>query len=227
MTSFTVAIVVGFLAGFLGAIPPGPINVTVIRKSSLGDVKGALRVALGGALIDTLICGLIGLGFGWLLAVVMTKSAVKVVLALFLIGYGLKILLADRKREAANGTNGVTGDHGSSAIPEAAPRKAGFNLPFLVGILQGAANPALFVNWTLLTGFLVGHRLLSTGPGPAAGFALGIGVGVFSWFVALAKLVEHLRNHPAGEWIRKSTTVAGVLLVAFGLFFGFKTVLGF
>ena len=224
MTSFTVAIVVGLLAGFLGAIPPGPINVTVIRKSSQGDVKGGLKVALGGALIDTLICGLIGLGFGWLLAVVMTKTAVKMVLALFLVGYGLKILLVDRKREEENGASGADG---GPSLPEAHARKAGFNLPFLVGILQGAANPALFVNWTLLTGFLVGHRLLSTGPGPAAGFALGIGLGVFSWFLVLAKLVERLRNHPAGEWIRKSTTVAGVLLVAFGLFFSLKTVIGF
>lgn len=224
MTTFTVAIVVGFLAGFFGAIPPGPINVTVIRKASQGRMRDALRVALGGALIDTLICALIGLGFGWLLVLVMTKTSVKMVLALFLIAYGVKILAVDRKREAANGANGG-GDGGSG--PEGAPRKAGFNLPFLVGVLQGAANPALFVNWTLLTGFLVGHRLLATGPAPAAGFALGIGLGVLSWFVLLGELVERLRNHPAGEWIRKSTTVAGVLLVLFGLFFSVKTLAGF
>ena len=140
MTSFTVAIVVGFLAGFFGAIPPGPINVTVIRKASQGLMRDALRVALGGALIDTLICALIGLGFGWLLAVVMTKASVKMLLALFLIGYGVKLLAVDRRREAANGTNGGNGSGG----PETAPRKAGFNLPFLIGVLQGAANPALF-----------------------------------------------------------------------------------
>ena len=225
MTTFTIAIVVGFLAGFFGAIPPGPINVTVIRKSSRGEVKDALRVALGGALIDTLICGLIGLGFGWLLAVVMTRTAVKLALALLLVAYGTKILVVDRRREETGGTrNGLANGAG---VPGEASRKAGWNVPFFVGALQGAANPALIVNWTLLTGFLVGHRLLSTGPGPAAGFALGIGVGVFAWFVVLAELVVRLRNHPAGEWIRKSTTVAGALLVAFGLFFSLKTVVGF
>ncbi len=226
MTTFTIALVVGLLAGFFGAIPPGPINVTVIRKSSQGKLRDALRVALGGALIDTLICGLIGLGFGWLLDKVMTIRWVKGILALFLVGYGLKILLVDRKREAVD-ENGAA--NGSGQVPplSANGRKPGFHLPFLVGALQGAANPALFVNWTLLTGFLVGHRLLPTGPGPATGFALGIGVGVFAWFLALAKLVEHLRNHPAGDWIRKSTTVAGLLLVAFGLFFTLKTVIGF
>lgn len=226
MTTFTMALVVGLLAGFLGAIPPGPINVTVIRKSSQGQVRDALRVALGGALIDTLICGLIGLGFGWLLETAMTSRWVKGILALFLVGYGVKILVVDRKREAVDG-NGAA--NGSGLVPPLGVngRKAGFNLPFLVGILQGAANPALFVNWTLLTGFLVGHGLLTTGPGPAAGFALGIGVGVFAWFLVLAELVERLTNHPAGDWVRKSTTVAGILLVAFGLFFTLKTVVGF
>ena len=226
MTTFTIALVVGLCAGFLGAIPPGPINVTVIRKSSQGKVRDALRVALGGALIDTLICGLIGLGFGWLLDEVMTVRWVKGILALFLVGYGLKILLVDRRREAAD-ENGAANGSGIPLPPGANERKAGFNLPFLVGALQGAANPALFVNWTLLTGFLVGHGLLMTGPGPAAGFALGIGVGVFTWFLVLAELVERLRSHPAGDWIRRSTTVAGLLLVAFGLFFVVKTVIGF
>ena len=226
MTTFTIALVVGFLAGFLGAIPPGPINVTVIRKSSRGEVKDALRVALGGALIDTLICGLIGLGFGWLLAVVMTRTAVKLVLALFLVAYGTKILLVDWKREVEG--NGGGAANGAAGASEPVSRKAGLNVPFLLGILQGAANPALIVNWTLLTGFLVGHRLLATGPGPAAGFAIGIGIGVFTWFLLLAELVDRLRNRPAGgEWVRKSTTVAGVLLVAFGLFFSLKTVIGF
>lgn len=225
MTTFTIALLVGLCAGFLGAIPPGPINVTVIRKSSQGKVRDALRVALGGALIDTMICGLIGLGFGWLLDEVMTVRWVKGILALFLVGYGLKILLVDRRREAAD-ENGASNGSGSPPLG-ANGRKAGFHLPFLVGALQGAANPALFVNWTLLTGFLVGHGLLMTGPGPAAGFALGIGVGVFAWFLVLAELVESLRSHPAGDWIRKSTTVAGVLLVGFGLFFTLKTIVGF
>jgi threonine/homoserine/homoserine lactone efflux protein len=226
MTTFTMALVVGFLAGFLGAIPPGPINVTVIRKSSHGYVKDALRVALGGALIDTLICGLIGLGFGWLLEKVMTGRWVKGILALFLVGYGLKILLVDRKREEVQENSEANGS-GRTPPLDVNGRKAGFNLPFLVGVLQGAANPALFVNWTLLTGFLVGHGLLSSGPGPAAGFALGIGFGVFTWFLVLAELVDRLRNRPGGNWIRNSTTAAGVLLVGFGLFFSLKTVIGF
>jgi ABC-type nickel/cobalt efflux system permease component RcnA len=80
------------------------------------------------------------------------------------------------------------------------------------------------VNWTLIISFLVGHRILPAGLLPAGVFAIGVGVGVFVWFLILTELVERLKSHPAGEWIQKSTFAAGVLLLAFGLYFSWRTV---
>ncbi|HEV8267058.1 MAG TPA: LysE family transporter, partial [Thermoanaerobaculia bacterium] len=88
-----------------------------------------------------------------------------------------------------------------------------------LGLLQGAANPAVFVNWTFAISFLVGHGLLKLTAPSAAGFAIGVGIGVFAWFALLTELIEDLKDHPIGYWLRKSTVVAGVLLVLFGLYF--------
>lgn len=202
MTEFPLSVILGLIAGFVGAIPPGPLNVTVIRKASTGDERGALRVALGGSLVDSLICGAVGLGFGWILERVVTNRWVRGTLALFLLAYGLKLLVFDRTREGGP--------------PAEAPRA---RLPFLTGLLQGAANPTVVVNWTLLIGFLIGHRLLHSTAASASGFALGVGAGVFLWFLLLIELVEKLRNHPAGEFLHRSTLVAGLLLFGFGVYF--------
>ena len=86
------------------------------------------------------------------------------------------------------------------------------------------SSSSLFLNWTLIITFLVGHRILPTGLLPAGVFAVGVGVGVFVWFVILTELVERLKSHPAGDWIRHSTFGAGVLLLAFGLYFPWRTV---
>ena len=99
--------------------------------------------------------------------------------------------------------------------------------PLLVGVLQGAANPALLVNWTLLISFLVGHRILPPGLLAAGVFAVGVGIGVFAWFAILVELVERLKRHPAGEWIHNSAFAAGVLLIGFGLYFSWRTVAEF
>ncbi|MBK9967262.1 MAG: LysE family transporter [Holophagales bacterium] len=216
MKELPVALLAGFAVGLFGAIPPGPVNFNVIRKASLNQTREALRVALGAALVDTVICGFVAMGFGWVLEKVVNNPWTRLALALFLLAGGVKILFFDRKRDAERG--------GSSAGLTAPPREvAGFRFPLLVGVLQGAANPALFVNWTLIISFLVGHRILPAGLLPAGVFAVGVGVGVFVWFLILTELVEKLKSHPAGEWIKQSTFAAGVLLLAFGLYFSWRT----
>ena len=210
------ALLAGFAVGLFGAIPPGPVNINVIRKASQDQTREALRVGLGAALVDTVICGFVAMGFGWVLERVVNNPWTRLGLALFLLAGGLKILVFDRRRDADREV--------TRARLTAPPREvSGFRFPFLVGVLQGAANPALFVNWTLIISFLVGHRILPTGLLPAGVFAVGVGVGVFVWFVILTELVERLRSHPAGEWIQQSTFAAGVLLLAFGLYFSWRT----
>jgi L-lysine exporter family protein LysE/ArgO len=217
MTSLPLTLLVGIATGFFGAIPPGPLNVTIIRKASANHVRAAFRIAFGGAFVDVLICGGIGLGFGWILEQVVTNPWVKGPLALFLVAYGGFIVIRDRVR------------------PERMSLQPGFDEPaaeghpgrfsFLVGFFQGAANPALFVNWTFVIGFFVGHRVIRATPGAAAAFALGVGLGVFAWFALLIEMLVRLKNHPVGAWLRRSTVLAGLLLVVFGLYFTVRTAL--
>jgi len=218
VAAFPLALVMGFLAGFLGAIPPGPLGVTCLRKSLQGQRRDAIRVAAGGASVDTFICALIGFGLGWILEKVVTNPWVKGTLALFLVGYGAKLLFVDARRDAERIGPGPS-RLGFIPAPASAPAAEGrLRLPVLTGLLQGAANPALFLNWTLFISFLVGHRLLVPTPAGAGGFALGVGLGVFSWFSVLIQLADRWRNR-AGAWVSRSTLAAGGLLVVFGLYF--------
>lgn len=224
MTTFPIALVVGIATGFFGAIPPGPLNITILRKVSKRRLREALRVAIGGATVDMLICGALGLGLGWVLERLLNDPWVRLVLAVFLLGYGFKVLVLDRRRDAAVAAAAealaaavAAGTAPVTQAPAGTDRPHGLHL--LVGFLQGAANPALVVNWTLVIGFLVSHRIVHGGAGPMAGFAIGVGTGVFLWFLVLIELVDRLRDHPAGAWIRGSHVVAGLLLIAFGFFF--------
>ena len=78
------------------------------------------------------------------------------------------------------------------------------------------------MNWTILISFLVGHRLLGTSAASALGFALGVGAGVFGWFTLLIEFEDRWKDK-AGAWVSRSTVVAGVLLVAFGVFFTWRS----
>lgn len=224
MENLPLTLLIGFLAGFFGAIPPGPLNVSILRKTLHGHRKDAFRVAFGGAAIDALICGTIGLGLGWALEQIVTNRWVRGFLALFLLAYGFKLLFWDLRREAEAERLAAAND-GETPAEAADGRRPTSRFPFLTGILQGAANPALVVNWTLLSGFLVGHRLLVLRPLSAGAFALGVGLGVFAWFGFVIELLS-LVSARAGVWVKRSTIAAGVLLVLFGAFFTVRSVEG-
>jgi hypothetical protein len=78
------------------------------------------------------------------------------------------------------------------------------------------------VNWTLFISFLIGHRLLDPSPAGAGGFAVGVGLGVFSWFALLIRAAHTLKER-AGVWVARSTVVAGAFLLATGLYFGWRS----
>ena len=137
-------------------------------------------------------------------------------LALFLVASGVKLLLD------ARGNSGEGDDTWAHVLPTPPPvnvRAGVAGLPFLIGFLQGAANPGPFVNWTLFISFLIGHRLLDPSPAGAGGFAVGVGLGVFSWFTLLIRTAHRLKDH-AGPWVARSTIVAGAFLLVTGLYFG-------
>ena len=127
------ALLAGFAVGLFGAIPPGPVNVNVIRKASRAETREALRVALGAALVDTVICGFVAMGFGWALEKVVSNTWTRLGLALFLLLGGLKILFLDRKRDAERAAR-----PGLTAPPK---EVSGFRFPLLVGVLQGGGEP--------------------------------------------------------------------------------------
>lgn len=215
------ALLTGLVTGFLGAIPPGPLNVTVINESCHARTRIAYRVALGGALVDFVICALLGFGAGWILEKVVSQPVVKGGLGLFVTAYGVTILVHHiRSRRAEKAV--LPDESLVTAIPEAAVK--GSRAPFLMGILQGAANPVLVMNWTFVLGFLFAHRLVLPERNSLLAFALGVGLGVFAWFAVIIETLRRLHDHPIGGFLRRSTIFAGILLIAFGCYFTWKTV---
>ena len=218
-SAFPLGLVCGFVGGFVGAIPPGPIGITCLRRSLRGERRQAYHVALGGASVDVLTCALIGFGVGWLLERVVASPWVRGPLALFLVASGVKLLLDAR-------TNSSEGDRTLARVLPTPLRVAVSSgvagLPFLTGFLQGAANPDPFVNWTLFISFLIGHRLLDPSPAGTSGFAVGVGLGVFSWFTLLIRTAHRLKDH-SGPWVARSTVAAGAFLLATGFYFGWRS----
>lgn len=201
---------IGVATGFVVCVPPGPINITILRAASLGRLRMALLVAVGGALADAAISMAAASGVRYLVASVLDNSWVRFGFSIFLIGYGLGILTMDRLRRGR-----PPGDP--------PPASDGVHGPLAIGFLQGISNPALVGNWMGVVAFLSAQGLLGATSAELAALAVGVGVGGFLWYGLLVWATHALRDHPIGAWLRQSVVFAGVLLIAFGVYFSART----
>lgn len=204
---------VGVATGFVVCIPPGPINITILRAASLRRLRYALLVAVGGALADAAISMAAATGVHYLVASALDNAWVRFGFSVFLIGYGLGILTMDRLRRGRP--------------PESPPARAGgAHGPIGLGLLQGLSNPALVGNWMAVVAFLSAQGLLGSSAAELSALAIGVGVGGFLWYGVLVWGLHALRDHPVGAGVRESVVLAGVLMIAFGLYFGARAWIG-
>ncbi len=205
---------VGVATGFVVCIPPGPINITILRAASLGKLRLGLLVAAGGALADAAISLVAATGVRYLVAGVLDNVRVRFGFAALLIGYGVWILAKDGRRRA---------EPPASHDP---PVREGVHGPLAIGFLQGVSNPALVGNWMGVLAFLSAQGFLGETTASLAALGAGVGVGGFLWYALVVWAVHALRDHPIGAWMRQSVVLAGVLLIAFGLYFIARTWIG-
>jgi threonine/homoserine/homoserine lactone efflux protein len=222
--AFVIALVVGVLSGYFGAILPGPLNFSVIRKVQQNHAHQAFWVGIGGAFTDALFCTTIGLGVGWF-GSAMSQPIVRLLLASFLTLYGLKIVIFDRRRELLSelvtSAIGPTSQEGDAVETKPHPRT--FDFSVFLGALQGAANPAMFVSWTIIIAFLIAHQVIRSNAASSLGFAAGVGIGGFAWFNSIIWLFTHYANSPMMRWWKRTSVFGGGALVVLGAYFLFRT----
>jgi threonine/homoserine/homoserine lactone efflux protein len=186
-------IVLGFAAGFLGAIPPGPVGMAVANHAAEGRTRQGVLTGLGAALVDTVLSGAIALGAGPLLARLTEPPIVRVFLAFAYAALGVMLvaeaLLGKKKPRPA-------------AIPG-----------FAAGALRGITNPTLAANWTMLVAGLTAAGLYVPSPIGGASFAIGVGLGVSSYFTVLARAVGAAPSGRLAPWLRAIGGVTGAALV--------------
>ena len=206
------ALLLGFVAGFVGAVPvAGPVAVLVLRDALAGKKHDARQIALGSALAESLYAGVAFAGIGAafdrfpvLLPVSRIASAIILVLV------GIYLMVKHPKQEEA---------------AEAKERKA--RAKWLVGLSITALNPTLIASWTAVVAVLHGAGVASSNPRDALPFALGIGTGIMTWFLVLEALVGRYREKLAPNVVRTGVQIVGGLLAAAGVAIAARTVIGF
>jgi threonine/homoserine/homoserine lactone efflux protein len=161
----------GFTSSFLGTLPLGMLNLTILQLALANRQQQAMAFSLGATLIEFVQIGITLLGMNILLAVPLLSQAISIISIPILLYLGYQNF---KKKEE---TEGITLTAKSA---------------FWQGIVLGFANLVVYPFWLLWGNVFVQNGWLT--PSPEAyfyfSFAAAIGTfGAFLFFILLGKIL--------------------------------------
>lgn len=208
-----IAILVGFLIGFLMCIPIGPINIWVINTYLNYSQRKALAIALGGSVMDFVYFFIIlsGLSFvSFSTQLILGFKALGIILIIIL---GIKELLTKRVTSEDMELKPVKEDLKSRLM------KGVFSF-FILGIVLYTANPTLIVTMTGLGAFVKSSELFHFDQMNIFLVSLGLALGSYIWFVFLLYIVKKFEEVIRNKYLHKFTQICGALMLVLGLYMG-------
>jgi threonine/homoserine/homoserine lactone efflux protein len=197
------ALVLGFLLGYLGTIPAaGPLAILVVSSVLAGHRRRRLLLSIGGAAAEGVWAFAAASGLGWFLeAHPGIDRGLRIAGSALAVIAGLALALSRAQASASPG---------DEPRPPAASALA-------TGFLLVALNPSFLVGWLGSCALVRAHPLLAPAVSPRHAIPLAIGAmaGVVSWFATLDRLLGRHRERFAA-WRSLLIRALGCALVIGG-----------
>lgn len=204
--SLLITFSIAFVFSFLGSIPPGTLNLTILRLGMERKMDVAFRFALAAALIEYPYAW-IALRFeDWITSSTVIVNNFTLISALVMITLGIITLRSATK---------VTTE--GEAVRESGFRK---------GIVLSILNPLAMPFWIGITAYLKIQTWISLATtGEIHSYLLGISLGAF----ALLMLVAYLAKRASVVYSpnRKVKFVPGIVLIGLGVYAFVKYLISF
>jgi len=196
------SLLAGYLLGLGAAVPIGPVNVEIARRTLAGGFRAGFALGCGAVTVDVTYAGLTGFGLARLLDIPGVK------LPLQIAGTGLLTYLAISCMVAAFSSRRHADDQGTANV---SVRRG-----YLTGLLMTLLNPMTLAFWLVAV--------------PAAGaraqadslwlVCAGVFLGTISWVVGFAGMISGLRRFQQRWWMMAADLAGGCILLLFAILGG-------
>ncbi len=220
-----ISLVAGIVAGFVLAVPPGPVGVTAIKLALDKGNRQALLAALGTTVMDFIFCFIAVFATSAIISLVDKFSdqfplgvlLIQLLVVVAIIAYG--VLLRKNKNDSIDELESPTSYKFINYLKSRGP----FLLGFAVA-LANVANPTflgsisyvsmLLQKWAFIDGSVLGRTI----------YSLGFAVGTFLWLYTLVKIIIFYKPRMSEDMIFKIKRFAGLTLIGFGTILGYRVI---
>jgi len=199
-------LIVAFAISYVGSIPPGTVNVSVMQLSMLKKHRAAAFFSLAACLVEFLYAGITVQFHLYLNSHPEIAFYFQVVTAVALIGLGVSNLFSRSTSSSVKVDTKLTGRHG-----------------FLRGLILGFLNPMTIPFWLAITTYLENDGLVTvTGLGFWM-YLVGLSSGTFFLLLTVDALGKRFSKVADNHFLVHK--VPGFILLALGVYYLLKLVL--
>lgn len=206
------AVLFGFVLGALGSIPvAGPISALVIARGIQGRFKAGAFIALGGGTVEAIYCFLAFWGFSQFLEDhPIIEPISRGVSALVLLILGIVFIRKKHEDGPTEATSRRLRDSKRSS--------------FFLGAWVCAINPTVIAGWSAVVTTVYSSGAVEFTSRQALPFAIGVALGITSWFWGLLAVIRRNRERFSGNTLTKVLNAVGMLLVVLACWFAYRFV---
>lgn len=197
---------VAFAVSYIGSIPPGTLNISVMQLSILKKHRAALFFSLAATLVEFVYAG-ITVQFHIFLNNNETISGYfQIITAIALIGLGISNLVSTSSSKSVKVNQELTGRHG-----------------FRKGLILGLLNPMSIPFWLAITTYLENDDLISVDTFGFWSYLVGLSAGTFCLLLTVDAAGKRFTKVSDNDFLVHK--VPGLILLGLGVYFLGKLVM--
>ncbi len=207
-------IITGIVVGILITIPLGPTSLFIAQAALRGESRRGVLVGIGAVVTDVFYCLVITMGLISFLHAYLQNPVVQIGFSVFLIGYGIKMMVFDRQA--------IPEDENIETPVAGPPRLRKLSAKFgdvAIGVSMTIANPTLFFSWVAVLSFVSAHNLLVDATWHKLMFSGAVGVGSMLWFLALIVFMRSRRHAISDTVMKRASSITALVIIGFGVYF--------
>lgn len=202
--------VTSFIVALSGALMPGPmLTVTISQAAARGWVVGPL-VVLGHGILELSLVVAVGYGLGQFLAKGSVIGTIGIIGGIVLLWMGWSML-----RSAGKVTLVIEGEKGPAMLH-----------PVWAGIISSLSNPYWAVWWATIGLSYIAFSMKYGALGISL-FYLGHILADLVWYALVAALIHLGKRRVGDRGFQAVILICGVLLLIFGVYFGYSGIKNF
>jgi threonine/homoserine/homoserine lactone efflux protein len=204
--AYVVTILLGFFIGLIAAIPIGPVNLLVVRRSLAYDPLHGFMSGLGAVLADAIYASITAFGFTAISQMIQGHSTtLQIVGGLMLFYFGARMYLAPPELRVEDGER----QRESSALPLLRAMMSTF--------LLAVTNPATLLAFTAMFAGVAGMVGQEASFYGAAFLVIGVLAGSTTWWFTLTTITGLFHARIDERVLAMINKTSGIIITAFGV----------